>query len=524
MATTTSGTFIVSPEKRRTLREEGRAPTASEIGCSDRREFRYLHEKWNDKITHWYPCAKRKSHDQEGVVFMFRILPALVTGESEHLSPFLPGREPDGTLHSSAIRRVGIIDNFGSVRPVSFIPSLPFVPDNQDYAPYSSPADNPYQLLRTALWEKGNRLKKEWIPLIMLPKEIDEYRTQANMKSTHRSEPFLPMPKQRFFAYALIYRGHNPATGKDFTFDRMPYGTLPEHGLQVVSFNNQVFKALQKQYRSTIESDGPERFAHPDPAAPEQGALNYVWNPKFPHPVNGEEGGDAIGYDATVSRYYYDTPRRKQEIPLKLSASFLEWYYQSWEPWSNILNGTYATDQVRLIARFFPELKGPCEMAWQNHPTLMAAWEEFFRDAPARFDFHDLIHRKYSEDWDTMEAEEETDRKTRHRESRLSNEPSYPSVPDEQEYDFADEVPENESPFGESFPVDSEPAPTAEQIIAGRNTAATTVPRSDWGGTGSRTPRNPARKPVGVKRMTQEDFNIPVESAGGDTGEEVGQF
>jgi len=526
MATTNQKPYFVPSGKLRNVHEAGRAPTASEIGCTDRKEFRYIHPKWDGKITHWFPCAKRKSHDQEGVCFVCRFLPALTPSVNEHpgaASPFQPGREQDGSLHSNTVRRVGIIDNFGSLRPVSFIPSLPFVPGNQNYPMYSSPADNPYQLLRAALWEKGSRLKKEWIPLIMPPKEIDEYRQQAKMKSTRRSEPVLPMPRQRFFAYALIYRGHNPVTGKDFAFDQTPYGLQPEHGLQVVSFNEQAYRALQKQYRGKIESDGPDQFIHPDPVAPEQGALNYIWNPKFPNPINGEDGGDKIGYDAVVSRYYYDAPNRKNTIDLQLPVPFLEWYYRSWEPWSEILNGTYGTNQVQLLAQFFPELKGPCEMAWQSHPTLMAAWEDAFQDAPGKFNFYDLLQRRYGEDWDSMEAEaqEETNRNPGHRKSRLNYEPSDSQGTDEPEqeyvtpeYDMANEVPEDEFPYGESFPVESEPAPTTEQIIAAAtSTVVTTVSQQDLRGKGPRTPRTPVRPTVGARRLGHEDFGLPPNQA-----------
>jgi hypothetical protein len=527
--TATAKPYFAPQGKLRRILETGRAPTASEIGCTDRKEFRYLHPRWDGKITHWFPCAKRKSHDQEGVVFAFRILPALTPGLNDHpgaTSLFQSGRGQDGSLHPNTIRRTGIIDNFGSTRPVSFIPTLPFVPDNQNYPAYSSPADNPYQLLRAALWEKGSRLKKEWMPLIMLPGEIDEYRQQVKMKSTHRSEPLLPMPRQRFFAYALIYRGHNPVAGKDFTFEQMPYGILPEHGLQIVSFNEQVYRALQKQYRNKIESEGPDQFLHPDPAAPEQGALNYIWNPKFPNPVNGEDGGDKIGYDAVVSRYYYDAPNRKHNVDLKLPVSFLDWYYRTWEPWSETLNGIHGTEQVHLLARFFPELKGPCAMAWQNHPTLMAAWKEAFKDAPDQFDFFSLLQRKYGEDWDGMEDEtrEETNRKTSRRESRLNYEPSSPGT-DEQGYDMpdndaSDEVPEDESPYGESFPVESEPVPATERVIAARSTVLQPGSR----GMGPRTPRNPVRPTVGAARLTIEDFGLTFDPTAGDTDEESNVF
>jgi len=525
MATATQATTnqkpYFFPSELRNVREEGRAPTASEIGCTDRKEYRYIHPQWEGKITHWYPCAKRKSHDQEGVCFVCRFLPALTTNVNEHpgtTSPFQPGREQDGTLHPNTVRRVGIIDNFGSIRPMSFIPTLPFVPNNQNYPMYSGPADNPYQLLRTALWEKGSRLKKEWYPLIMSTKDIDEYRQREKMKSTHRSESILPMPKQKYFAYALIYRGHNPVTSKDFAFDQTPYGLQPEHGLQVVSFNEQVYRALQKQYRSKIESDGPDQFIHPDPAAPEQGALNYIWNPKFSNPISGEDGGDKIGYDAVVSRYYYDAPNRKNTVDLQLPTDFLERYYRSWEPWSKILNGTYGPDQVYLLARFFPELRGPCEMAWQNHPALMAAWEEAFKDAPNQFNFFDLLQRRYGEDWDSMEAEaqEETNRNPGHRKSRLNYEPSDSQRTGEPEhvvpeYDTADEAPEDEFSYGESFPVESEPAPTAEQVIAAAtSTVVTTASQPDSRGKGPRTPRTPVRPAVGARRVGHEDFGLLI--------------
>ena len=519
----------------RVIHERGRAPTALEIGRSDGKEFRYLNDKYSSKITHWYPCAKKRSHEK-GEVFIFRLLPALKmvmvnasTDQEERIATFVSGREPDGMLNSDVIRRVGVIEHFGPGQLVSFIPSLPYVPENQEYPLYSSPSDNPYQLLRKALWEQGNRLKKEWLPLIMVPKEIDEYRVQMKMKSQRRSEMLLPMPKERFFAYGLIYRGHNPETGKDFLFDGTAYGALAGHGLQIISFNTQVFKALQRAYRQRMESDDDtenDRFIFPDPADADAGTLNYIWNPKFPNPVTGDEK-DTIGYDATVSRKYFTNPEQGRKINLELDQEFLDQYYQSWEPWSEILRGTYGVELVQLLARFFPELKGPCKMAWQSHKSLMEAWEKAFHDGPDEFDFYDLLHRKYAEDRDQEESEEqkETGNSTGkatspHRESsRLSREPSVTrDATEERRDDFVQEA------VRESIP--------HEDNLARGGRAATAM--TQRGKTRPRVlgTRQPAsERNVGAvedMKVTSADFSIPPEQDRRqetvETGQEQNQF
>jgi hypothetical protein len=463
--------------------------------------------------------------------------------KGREIAGFAPGRDEEGVLHPNMIRRAGVVENFGSTRQVCFIPSLPYIPEHQKYERYSSPEDNPYELLRHALWEKGNRLKKKWMPLLMTKKEIEAYRTQEKMKSKQHSDVLLPFVKPRFFAYAQIYNGYHCATKKNFVFEDAPFGSDPNDGLQIVSFNKQAYWALREEYSRQNESkESQETFAICDPAAQDEGTLNYIWNPKFPHPISGNEKS-GIGYAAAVSRRFFEKPEKAQAVDLTLSDDYMDWFLENRLPWSDVLKGTFGVEQVRLIARAFPELKGPAKMAWEHHPLLMNAWEEAF-DGPDDCDFYELLHGKYAEDQDPDEADTQDEETTKDRKqavastSRLRKEPPEPQ---KYEADSHDETALDETLDGtllDEFPFedqeDVEPVTTtrasertAQKPLAGRagvvsNPATRAAAKSDVGR--SRTKPVSRRSSIEDMKLQESDFALPFETSAalgfGDDAEE----
>jgi hypothetical protein len=213
-----------------------------------------------------------------------------------------------------------------------------------------------------------------------------------------RTQLLLPLPKERYFGYALIYKGFNVETEEDIEFEGQPFGLEPEQGLQMVTFNKQVFDSVQATMMLPSRP-GASDFYYPDPAAPSEGVLIYVWNRSFPSPINQKAGKlDGFGYAGGVETRYFKSPTNPTTVDLTLPDSFLEHYYENRKPWSSVLRGIHGLEQVRMIAEIAPELKGPCKFAWQNAPELMAAWEEAFRHAPDDCDFYEVLEHLYGND------------------------------------------------------------------------------------------------------------------------------
>ena len=391
--------------KRRIVYEKGRAHTSADIDLPDWNNIDFINPAFEDKVRYWYPGAKKKSA-QAGEPFVFRLLPALSTqiegvevAEGEY-SDWKPGRETDGGLNNAMFRQVGVIEQFGSNRQVSFIPCLPY--DSTDAPMFSGLDDNPYQLLCNALFQmKSSGIDPNWAPLVMTKKEVDAYREKHGLQNKVYSSSLLPMRNSRYFAYAWIYRGYNTATQKDFHFKEIPYGSLPRHGLQIISISKSAMNALQSEYRRSVR-DGKareqNRFQFPDPARFDEGTLNYVWLAKTTNPIDGSNGSDNVmGYTAAVAQDYFGVPENPVETDLTVAKDFQNWYYENWQPWSDVLKGTWGQEQVLLIARYFPELKGVCKRIWSGYKNLMTAWEEAFAsvDYDEDYDFHEILHRKY---------------------------------------------------------------------------------------------------------------------------------
>ena len=400
------------PPKRRIVVEKGRAHTSADIDLPDWNHIDFIAPEFEDKVKYWYPGAKKKSA-QAGEPFIFRLLPALSTQiegvetTGDKFSDWKPGRETDGTLNNAMFRQVGVIEQFGSNRQVSFIPCLPY--DMPKAPPFSSLKDNPYQCLCDALFQmKGSGIDPNWQPLVMTKKEIDAYRDKHGLHNKVYSSNLLPMRNSRFFAYAWIYRGYNTVLQKDFFYKDVPYGSKPEHGLQIISISHSAVNALQAEYRRSIRGEGKKnRFQYPDPAQFDAGTLNYVWLAKTTNPIDGGPGSDNImGYTAAVAEDYYGVPDSPVEVDLTVPKNFQEWYYDNWQAWSDVLKGTWGREQVFLIARYFPELKGVCKRVWGGHKSLMTAWEEAFAsvDFDESYDFHEILHRKYG-----LQSERSTD-------------------------------------------------------------------------------------------------------------------
>lgn len=389
--------------KPRFLIEEGRQQTDEDVALPHWSEHRYVQERWAGQVRFWRPSAKSKSFEA-GAVFCFRLCPAIPTFtqkeidrmDIDRIPRFLPGRDESGLFTEGTLRCVHTIDNFGFDRKVSFIPSLPYVPPNNSYEKYASPSGNPYSILTTTLWRKRESLPRAWGPLVMKVEEINAYRKSHGLYRRTRSQLLLPLPKKRYFGYGLIYRGYNIETEEDFAFEDRPYGLQPEHGLQLVTFNGQaageILSALMLPSRP-----GARDFYYPDPAAPDAGTLMYVWNRECSNPVIPKAAKlTGFGYAGAVETRYFQSPTKPVDVDLTLPESFLEFYSENRQPWSSVLRGTYGTEQVRMIAGIAPELKGPCKLAWQNHPLLMEAWEEAFQGvSDEECDFFEVLHRIY---------------------------------------------------------------------------------------------------------------------------------
>ena len=392
------------PRQRRVVLEKGRAHTSADIDLPDWNSINYIHPDFEGKVHHWFPGAKKKSA-QAGEPFVFRLLPALSTQiegmeiAEGAFSDWKPGRETDGSLNNAMFRQVGVIEQFGSNRQVSFIPCLPY--DTPDAPSFSGLNDNPYQLLCDALFQmKSSGLDPNWAPLVMTKKEIDAYRDKHGLQNKVFSASLLPMRNSRYFGYAWIYRGYNTATQKDFHFKNIPYGAHPKHGLQIISISRSAFQALGAEYRRSLREGqrGQNRFLYPDPAQFDEGTLNYVWLAKTTNPIDGTPGSDNVmGYTGAVSQDYFAVPESPVETDLTVGKEFQDWYYENWQPWSEVLKGTWGQEQVFLIAKYFPELKGVCKRIWSGHKKLMPAWEEAFASVTfdEHYDFHEILHRKY---------------------------------------------------------------------------------------------------------------------------------
>jgi hypothetical protein len=387
---------IHQPRSPRHIVEPGRAQTAADFETPEWNEIRYIADEYAGNVRYWQPGAKKKSFEN-GETFAYRILPEVAPANNTEL--FLPTRQSDGTLSARAIWPINVIDKFGFDHKVSFIPTLPFVPTIGKYEPYSGPYDNPYRLLTGFLWSRRKRLPKEWLPLVMTTDEITEYRKQNGLWNTFFSTLLLPLPKFRYFSYALVYRGYDVKAERDFEFDGEPFGVGMNDGLQIVSINQQAYDDLKREYarRARTASTGTiDEFYFPDPADASQGTINYVRNRSYPNPVDSSAGkSEGFGYAGAVECRYHYSATKFREVDLRLNAEFLDRYYENWQPWSQMLQSTIGAEQVRLIARIAPELKSPCEQAWDRHPVLMDAWEEAFAVAPDDYDFHETLHTVY---------------------------------------------------------------------------------------------------------------------------------
>lgn len=396
---------------RRDFSEPFRAQTEADLETPDWNEFRYFDPQENPDVQYWQPGTKKKSFEN-GETFVFRILPACRYDQANDQASFPPGRNEKGLLDEGAIWPVNVVEKFGADRKVSFIPTLPYVPLNGTYPPHASPNDNPYYLLTSTLWrlKSSTKLPPSWRPLVMTSEEINEYRKKAKLFGAFHSQLLLPLPKWRYFSYSLIYRGYHLEAGEDFLYENAPYGIFPEQGLQLVSVNQQAFQDIQREYARRARSAASglsDEFYFADPAEANQGMLNYVWNRKFPSPVDSNPMKlEGFGYAGAVENRYHLSPSQFQQIDLVLPAAFLQWYSRQWRPIGHVLRGTTGVELVRLLARFAPELREPCKLAWQRHRTLMEAWEEEFAGAPSDYDFHETLDMIYG----TRETEQTRER------------------------------------------------------------------------------------------------------------------
>jgi hypothetical protein len=402
--------------------EEGEAYRESDVQREAWHQYDVFKDQYADKLTHWYPSARKNGY-RDGDVDVFRILPGIRPvrkgdeQDSAEDDPWLPARvRPDGRLHEGVIRGVPVISKFGSSRKVTFIPCLPYKP-RAGFPPYGGLMDNPYALLNKFLWSlKSQKYPKEWLPLLMTPKEIDEYRKQAKLSApgSFRSQALIPYrTKLQYFVYAHIYKSYNTSLQEAFEFQGTPFGAEPGEGLQVFSFNDQVYSALSAEYRKEAQSESQAdlgEFYWPDPAYPDKGTLNYIWNGEKPHPLTGKPGDAKVtmkGYSLAVSRKFHLQAKRGFDVDLRLEADFLDWYYENWQPWTELLKGTYAEESVALIAKYFPELKSVVKRAWNSYPELMAAWDREFAGAPDNYDFYEILRREYNSNSDIAQDGED---------------------------------------------------------------------------------------------------------------------
>jgi hypothetical protein len=465
----------------RTFIEEGRAQTEEDARLSSLLEIRYIRHDESDKPVAqlWMPSLKPRSF-QSGDVFIFRMLPGWSTVKLKtEQSHVIFGRKPDGSFDDGVIRRVGVIRQFGSDRQVSFIPTTPNILDHPPA--HSLPDNNPYRLLTGYVYRSRDGLKKAWKPLAMGPKDTTAYIKQNGLNTEIPVRPLLPLPYSQFFTYALIYKGYNAAAQQDFIYtdNEGPYGSDPTHGLQVVGFNDQVYKDLSSLYQksASAEDEGLGNFYYPDPADFDTAPLNYIYprsyrNTIFPNPINGilAAKGEGFGYGAEVSTNLFFQPKKGQKISRRLEDDFLDWYLnEAWQTWNETLHGIYGKEQVKLIAEFFPELKPVCKQAWQRSVELMEAWEEYFAGAPSDSDFYALLHKNYA---NNTSQDEETSSRSVSTKTRNVSESDYVSSTkreevQEEDSDRYDEGDQDDEEVEERDvdPVKSEKKPSADRSV-----------------------------------------------------------
>jgi hypothetical protein len=294
------------------------------------------------------------------------------------------------------------VERFGVEKQVCFIPAMVYEPYD-GYERFTGPKDNPYKLLLDGIhmMKMSRSLPKEWAALGYTKKDVEGWCEDHGFSSKY-AKSVLPGVSYRKFAYAWIYRGYDLDKKKEVESPKSPIGSNPADGLQIVCFSSAVYDAIAKEYATRPRTDGQIQqniFQCPEPAAEDAGCLNYVWNKQTPNPVTGETAstGDGFGYTAYAVPGYYSSPNTPITPPvdLTLPTEFGDWYFNdAWEPWDSLLKGITGTDQVRLIAEFFPELGPVCEQVWDGYDELMKAWEKapFIREST---NMNEILYRKF---------------------------------------------------------------------------------------------------------------------------------
>ena len=358
-------------------------------------DYRIFNPEFEKKFTLWLPGVK--STYQEGKSFIFRMLPALAANDgSESDEVYVPGRDPTtGELSVEMLHPVGYIDQFGSkMRKVSFIPQALNKRQGEEL-PYARPDNNPLALLRSGLWSahKAKALPTKWTPLIWSQNTVRTELSAAGYSSQF-ARPLLPRLATKYFCYVWVYAGYDLKEESYIQSPSDPIGSKASHGLQVALLTDQISDKLAKDYlqQEKIRGRLSSEFQCPDPALPNDGCLNYVWNKEKPNPITGEViTAETFGYTATESVDFYKSPRDSVEVDLTFSPQFDEWYYSNWEWWDDVLQSTTGVDQVQLIAEYFPELGVVCRQIWSGHDELLEAVERAPFSFDEDIDFWDVI-------------------------------------------------------------------------------------------------------------------------------------
>jgi hypothetical protein len=373
--------------KNRVVTTLGRAMTSKDLELSDWYEARFIAPEFKDTVTLWAPGAGKTY--ETGEPFVFRLLPGLTSPSiydnmETFISDFVPGRDPsDNSLSIDVVRPCLMVERFGSRKTVAFLPTHPYFPLNGDqHPPHEGLNDNPYILVRKMIFDakKAGNLLPEWRALGLTKKETDSWAQSKGISEKQVAQNLLlPYPKAVYFAYAWVYRAYDLGTKMLFESADHPKGCQPQDGFQIVRFNDQAYQQLLYLYSERKEDDengnirNDLRFV--DPALPEKGAFNYIYNSTKSNPINGTINSKAMaGYTAAVSHQYYRRANTPVRALRQMPQAFTQWYYDNWQPWDSLLHATVSTQQVALIAEFFPELKDVCERAWEAYPVLMEAW------------------------------------------------------------------------------------------------------------------------------------------------------
>jgi hypothetical protein len=388
----------VQPEQQgRVVVTRGRQQTAQDFKVDNEfTTYKLFNPQHENKLKLWQHKGGPNTWDTPYFT-AFRLLPALSTATQAQIdageevtAKYLAGRNiaEDLPLNVGMIRTIRIVEGFGSRanKRVTFIPRIVWEPaDYEDYPPYEGPFTNPYVLLRDRLMTLGEDIHPN---LRLLTLSAAKFREEViahartnfwQIRDQRVIKPLLPAPQTNMISYVWIYKGYDLSGQKDVLNYTNPIGSLPGSQLNVMLMKSSVYDKLARLYAEVAQVEGKmlNQWQYPDPALPDAGCINYVWNIAQQNPVTGARGKEAVGYDVTASLRFHQYPGQDgHQARIQFTPEYTKWYYDNWLPWEESLEGTTGLKQVHLIAEYFPELGPAAAIAWKDDPILMDEWKK----------------------------------------------------------------------------------------------------------------------------------------------------